>query len=79
MLTRVVNGFQSLWRSVKLAPDVWTAMFIRMALKPEVYKFNMDIISALLTHLSHKFPDTSWLALSKLLHKLVKNHSSGSF
>ncbi|XP_044462867.1 uncharacterized protein slr1919 isoform X2 [Mangifera indica] len=79
MLTRVVNGFQSLWRSVKLAPDVWTAMFIRMALKPEVYKFNMDIISALLTHLSHKFPDTSWLALSRLLHKLVKNHSSGSF
>ncbi|KAI8029894.1 hypothetical protein LOK49_LG01G01926 [Camellia lanceoleosa] len=52
MLMRVVNGLKSFWHAVKLALEVWTAMLIRMTLKPEVHKFTFDIISALLIHFS---------------------------
>lgn len=76
MLTRVVNGFRSLHQSVKLAREVWIAMFVRMAVKPEVYKFSFDIVSALLTHFSHKVPEASWVCMSRLLHKLAKNDCS---
>ncbi|KAJ4707729.1 Protein kinase [Melia azedarach] len=76
MLTRVVNGFQSLRQSIKLGPEVWTAMFFRMAVKPDVYKFSLDIISALVTHFSHRFPETSWVCISRLLHKLAESNSS---
>ncbi|XP_059641022.1 uncharacterized protein LOC132283133 isoform X2 [Cornus florida] len=71
MLMRVVNGFQSLWYAVKLAPEVWTAMLLRMALKPEVHRFTFDIISALVQHSSHRIPETFWVCISRLLHKLV--------
>lgn len=76
MLTRVVNGFRSLHQSVKLAREVWIAMFVRMAVKPEVYKFSFDVVSALLTHFSHKVPEASWVCMSRLLHKLAKNDCS---
>ncbi|KAK9273388.1 hypothetical protein L1049_018198 [Liquidambar formosana] len=76
MHMRVLNGFQSLRRAVKLAPEVWTAMLIRLALRPEVHRFTLDIISALVMHLSRKIPETSWVCISRLLHKLVKNFSS---
>nr|TKS11183.1 putative aarF domain-containing protein kinase [Populus alba] len=33
--TRVAKGFHYLRQAVKLAPELWTAMLIRMALKPE--------------------------------------------
>ncbi|KAH8482896.1 hypothetical protein H0E87_030118 [Populus deltoides] len=33
--TRVAKGFHHLRQAVKLAPELWTAMLIRMALKPE--------------------------------------------
>ncbi|CAL5381638.1 unnamed protein product [Camellia sinensis] len=36
MLMRVVNGLKSFRHAVKLAPEVWTAMLIRMTVKPEV-------------------------------------------
>ncbi|KAI7994940.1 Protein transport protein Sec61 subunit alpha [Camellia lanceoleosa] len=35
MLMRVVNGLKSFRHAVKLAPEVWTAMLIRMTVKPE--------------------------------------------
>ncbi|XP_062163211.1 uncharacterized protein LOC133870166 isoform X2 [Alnus glutinosa] len=72
---RIFNGFRYLSEAVKLAPEVWTAMLIRMAAKPEVHKFTFDIISALVMHFSHKFPETSWVCISRFLHKLVKNWS----
>ncbi|CAB4296517.1 unnamed protein product [Prunus armeniaca] len=34
-LKRVVNGFRYLRQAVKLAPEVWTEMLVRMALTPE--------------------------------------------
>jgi aarF domain-containing kinase len=72
---RIFNGFRYLSEAVKLAPEVWTAMLIRMAAKPEVHKFTFDIISALVMHFSHKFPETSWVCISRFLHKLVKHWS----
>ncbi|KAA8521461.1 hypothetical protein F0562_012129 [Nyssa sinensis] len=74
MLTRVVNGVRSLQHATKMAPEVWTAMLIRMALRPEVHKFTFDIISALLEHSSHKIPETLWVCVSRLVHKLMKNY-----
>ncbi|XP_057959308.1 uncharacterized protein LOC131151869 isoform X2 [Malania oleifera] len=76
MLARVVKGFQYLRQAINLAPEVWTAMLIRMALKPDVHRFTLDIISALFMHLSHRIPETLWVCISRLLHKLVKKCSS---
>ncbi|MCI67480.1 putative aarF domain-containing protein kinase chloroplastic-like, partial [Trifolium medium] len=39
---------------MKLAPEEWTAMLIRMAVKPEAHKFAADIISALALRSSHR-------------------------
>ncbi|KAF5934422.1 hypothetical protein HYC85_030593 [Camellia sinensis] len=75
MLMRVVNGLKSFRHAVKLAPEVWTAMLIRMTVKPEAHKFTFDIISALLIHFSRKIPETFWICISRILHKLVKNYS----
>ncbi|GMP34492.1 hypothetical protein CsSME_00007334 [Camellia sinensis var. sinensis] len=75
MLMRVVNGLKSFRHVVKLAPEVWTAMLIRMTVKPEAHKFTFDIISALLIHFSRKIPETFWICISRILHKLVKNYS----
>ncbi|KVH95112.1 Protein kinase-like domain-containing protein, partial [Cynara cardunculus var. scolymus] len=75
-LKRVVNGFGYFWQAVKLAPDVWAAMLIRMALNPEVHRFYYDIISALFMHSSRRVPDTFWISVSRLLHKLVKLRNS---
>lgn len=79
MIVRISNGFQSLHQAIGLAPEVWTAMFIRMAVKPEVHKFVLDIVSALVIHLSHKVPETSWVCISRLVHKLTKHHCSVDF
>lgn len=74
MLTRVINGFRYLKQAINLAPEVWTGMLIRMSLKPEVHSFMLDIISALAIHFRHKIPETFWVCISKLLHKLVRNN-----
>ncbi|KAL3633420.1 hypothetical protein CASFOL_022182 [Castilleja foliolosa] len=74
MLVRVVSGFQSFRHAVKLAPGVWTAMAIRLALKPEFQSFAFDVASALLAHSCHKVPDTTWVCISKIIHNLAKNH-----
>nr|XP_043608386.1 uncharacterized protein slr1919 [Erigeron canadensis] len=70
---RVVNGFSSFWQAVKLAPDVWTAMLIRMALNPDIHKFYYDIAAALFLHSNRGIPDTVWICLSRFLHKIVKS------
>ncbi|XVE71302.1 hypothetical protein DITRI_Ditri10aG0140700 [Diplodiscus trichospermus] len=74
IIRRVFNGFQSLHQAVKLAPGVWMAMFVRIALKPQTHSFSLGIVSALLMHLSYKFPDTFWVRMSRLIHKLAKKH-----
>ncbi|KAJ7966317.1 Protein kinase [Quillaja saponaria] len=76
MLRRIEKGISSLREAVKLAPEIWTAMLLRMAVKPEVHKFTLDVISALVLHFSQKLPETSWLYLSRLLHKLMKSDGS---
>ncbi|XVF35713.1 hypothetical protein REPUB_Repub18cG0169900 [Reevesia pubescens] len=55
--------------AVKLAPEVWTAMFIRIALNPQTHSFSLDIISAVVMHLSNKFPESFCFCMSRLIHK----------
>ncbi|KAF5456859.1 hypothetical protein F2P56_026292 [Juglans regia] len=76
MLTRIVDGFRYFCEAVKSAPEVWTAMLLRMSVKPEVHKFIFDMISALVTHFSFKLTETSWVCISRFLHMLVKKCSS---
>ncbi|KAG5540794.1 hypothetical protein RHGRI_020880 [Rhododendron griersonianum] len=76
MLMRVVNGLKSFRHAINLAPEMWTAMLIRMALKPEVHKFAFDIISALVIHSTHKVPEALWICISRVLHKVVENCSN---
>ncbi|KAL3500262.1 hypothetical protein ACH5RR_039355 [Cinchona calisaya] len=76
MLMRVINGLRSLQYAMRLAPDAWTTMFIRLAIKPEFQKFSFDVISALAIHFSNKIPDSVWVCLSRLLCKLTNNNSS---
>ncbi|CAL1385218.1 unnamed protein product [Linum trigynum] len=70
MVTRVANGFRYLSRAIKMAPEVWTAMLIRMAVKPEFHQFSADVISAFVMHFSRRVPETHFICISKLLHKL---------
>ncbi|XP_011649854.1 uncharacterized protein LOC101207577 isoform X2 [Cucumis sativus] len=76
MLERVVHGFQCLCQAIKLAPQVWTAMLIRMALKPEVHSFSLDVISSVMMHFGKKIPDHLWICISRFLHDLEKDYSS---
>ncbi|KAK6927695.1 ABC1 atypical kinase-like domain [Dillenia turbinata] len=69
-MARILKGLQYFQQAVKLAPEAWTAMLIRMALKPEVHKFILDIFSALVMHSSCKIPEVFWLCLSRLLNRL---------
>ncbi|KAF2293476.1 hypothetical protein GH714_002133 [Hevea brasiliensis] len=45
MFMRVVNGFQYLRQAVRLAPEMWSAMLIRMCicLKPFMSKFSLEL------------------------------------
>ncbi|XP_073225149.1 uncharacterized protein [Cicer arietinum] len=70
LLSRIGKGFQYTRDVVKLAPMEWTAMLIRMAVKPEVHKFALDIISASVLCSSHRLQVAFWLYFSRFLHKL---------
>ncbi|XP_058785981.1 uncharacterized protein LOC131660702 [Vicia villosa] len=70
ILARIGKGFQYIRDVVQLAPGEWTVMLIRMAVKPEVHKFALDIISALALRSSHRLKVAYWLYLSIILHKL---------
>ncbi|XP_010277189.1 PREDICTED: uncharacterized protein LOC104611710 isoform X2 [Nelumbo nucifera] len=74
MIRRVLKGFQSLYQAVKLAPEVWMAMLIRMAEKPEVHKFTLDVISALATHCGNTMSEEIWLCISRLFHQMERNY-----
>lgn len=76
MLERVVHGFQRLREAIKLAPIVWTGMLIRMALKPEVHRFSLDVISSIVMHIGRKIPDHFWVCISRFLHDLEKDCGS---
>ncbi|TYH15739.1 hypothetical protein ES288_A05G065900v1 [Gossypium darwinii] len=73
IMRRVMNGFGSLKEAVKLGPEVWTPMFIRIALNPQTHRFFADVISALMMRLSNKFPDTFWVCMSTLIHRVAKS------
>lgn len=70
-LVRVVSGFRSLGRAVKLAPGLWSAMLIRMVVKPEFQKFAFDTSSALISHFKYHLPVSFWMCISRLLHRVV--------
>lgn len=76
MLERVVHGFQCLRDAIKLAPQVWMAMLIRMALKPEVHSFSLDVISSIMMHIGRKIPDHLWVCISRFLHDLERDFGS---
>ncbi|XP_022750354.1 LOW QUALITY PROTEIN: uncharacterized protein LOC111299433 [Durio zibethinus] len=61
IIKRVVDGFRSLHQAVKLAPVVWTAMFIHIALKPETHCFYLEVPSAVF--MRNKFPETLWVGI----------------
>ncbi|XP_014502268.1 uncharacterized protein LOC106762737 isoform X1 [Vigna radiata var. radiata] len=71
IMGRIGKGFDYLCEVVKLAPAEWTAMLIRMSVRPEVHRFALDIISAIALHSSHKLQVAFWLYLSRLLHKMT--------
>ncbi|PPR86409.1 hypothetical protein GOBAR_AA34282 [Gossypium barbadense] len=75
IMSRVVNGFGSLHRAVKSAPEIWTAMLMRIVLKPQTLSFSVDIISAVCNHVSNKFPESFWVCMSRLIHELSKTHA----
>jgi aarF domain-containing kinase len=72
MIKRVVNGVQSFFQAIMLAPDAWTAMLIRTLLKPESQHFVLDIFLALANHSSNKIPETFWLCMSRYLNYINK-------
>lgn len=76
ILVRVVSGFHSLGRAVKLAPDLWSAMLIRMLVKPEFQKFAFDIGSALSSHFKNQLPVSFWMGISRLLHRVVDKNEA---
>ncbi|CAA6662332.1 unnamed protein product [Spirodela intermedia] len=70
---RVVNGLLSLRIAVRSAPEVWAAMLLRVSLRAELHQFIVDVVSALVMHSWKKIPETFWLFLSRLLHKVKEN------
>ncbi|KAJ6834206.1 uncharacterized protein M6B38_336185 [Iris pallida] len=72
--TRLVNGLRSLRQAISLAPEVWTAMFIRMLVKPDAHRFLFEIISAFSNHSGRKLPETFWLCMSRFLHWLEEQN-----
>ncbi|XAR69965.1 Cadmium-transporting ATPase [Bertholletia excelsa] len=72
MVERVIKGLKSFQHAVKLAPDVWMAMLIRMAVKPEVHKFMFAVVLALFKHSGYKIPETVFIFVSRVMHKVVK-------
>lgn len=71
MLLRLVTGLRSFRHAVMLAPEAWSAMAVRLASKPELQRFAFDVLSALSAHSGHKLPDTLWICISMILHKLA--------
>ncbi|XP_015083418.1 uncharacterized protein LOC107026842 [Solanum pennellii] len=72
IIDRVMSGFHSLGRAVKLAPDLWSAMLIRLVVKPEFQKFACDTSSALISHFKYHLPVSFWMGISQLLHRVVE-------
>ncbi|KAK3000082.1 hypothetical protein RJ639_023784 [Escallonia herrerae] len=73
VLTRVLNGIQYLGQAVKLAPDVWAAMLIRMALKPEAVRYTID------DRLTVSSAARKMLPLRSLVTKTLKPVASSTF
>ncbi|KAF7093559.1 hypothetical protein CFC21_095967 [Triticum aestivum] len=72
MIRRLVNGVQSFRQAISLAPNAWTAMLIRVALKPESQRFILDVFLALVNYSHDKVPETCWICMSKYLNYLDK-------
>ena len=67
---RVVNGLRLLRTAVKSMPEVWAAMMLRICLQPDMHHFAADVASALVRYSCERFPETFWLRLSTLIHKI---------
>ncbi|KAM3207375.1 hypothetical protein ACQJBY_062544 [Aegilops geniculata] len=70
MIRRLINGVQSFRQAISLAPNAWTAMLIRVALKPESQRFILDVFLALVNYSHDKVPETCWICMSKYLNYL---------
>ncbi|KAA3489844.1 putative aarF domain-containing protein kinase chloroplastic-like isoform X8 [Gossypium australe] len=71
IMRRVMNGFGSLKEAVKLGPEVWTPMFIRIALNPQTHRFPFTLIMY-----SIPFPSTALiLHRGYMIHSYAQVHS----
>lgn len=72
VLIRVATGFRRFQQAFKLAPGLWMGMLKRMLSRPEVHKFSLEILLALINHSTQKVPEKFWLCISRLLHEFAK-------
>ncbi|KAJ3679234.1 hypothetical protein LUZ60_017245 [Juncus effusus] len=77
MINRVIKGIKSLREAVRLAPEIWTAMFIRIMIKPEMNGFLFHVFRALERHSRFRIPETFWLCVSRFLHYLEEKKQHG--
>ncbi|KAJ8499070.1 hypothetical protein OPV22_009622 [Ensete ventricosum] len=74
LVMRLIDGFRSLQQAISLAPEVWTAMFLRTLVKSDTHKFLLDIFLSLAVYSRNKMPETFFLCISRLLHLLEKGY-----
>ncbi|KAG8495287.1 hypothetical protein CXB51_012955 [Gossypium anomalum] len=55
IMRRVMNGFGSLKEAVKLGPEVWTPMFIRIALNPQTHRRDIGLDDTAQQQISRHF------------------------
>ncbi|KAG0463198.1 hypothetical protein HPP92_021674 [Vanilla planifolia] len=73
LFSRVWLGLQSFNRAVRLAPDLWAALLMRMLQKHEFHRFLFEIVSAVSGHSKNRLSEEFWLFLSRLHHCLEEN------
>ncbi|KAG9130752.1 hypothetical protein Leryth_012686 [Lithospermum erythrorhizon] len=74
MVLRVISGFESFWTAVRLAPELWSAMLVRLLMTQEFLSFAFEIVSALWRHSGDRIPETFWVCTSRLIHRLSKEN-----
>ncbi|URD74442.1 ABC1 family [Musa troglodytarum] len=74
LVMRLINGFRSLQQAISLAPEVWTAMFLRTLVKSDTHRFLLDIFLSLAVYSRNKMPEAFFRCISRLLHLLEKGY-----
>ncbi|PKA52873.1 putative aarF domain-containing protein kinase [Apostasia shenzhenica] len=67
LLSRMFLGLQSFHRAVKMSPDLWAALLIRMLMKPEFHSFLFDVLSAVEGHSRDRLLEAFWVFVSRVV------------